>query len=169
MNISACFESTGSCIFSQPIFAKTLLVKKPCEMVTGFVNANFSLKTWKDDNNIKNRQYLQPAEILELTETLGIKPYLLENKCDRYGLPYRQNIQGFSSGCDGVSTILSLPQDVSCHVRESCTEISCCTETEIISRSLETKLIIDPCDFRLTVGIEKLSFDVDLFDFEWGK
>lgn len=72
-------------------------------------------------------------------------------------------------GCDGVSTILSLPRDVSCHVGESCTEISCCTETEIISRSLETKLIIDPCDFRLTVGIEKLSFDVDLFDFEWGK
>lgn len=72
-------------------------------------------------------------------------------------------------GCDGVSIVQSLPQKVSCHVGESCTEISCCTDTEMIARSLETKLIIAPCDFKLTVGIDRLSFDVDLFDFEWGR
>lgn len=53
---------------------------------------------WKADNNIKDREYLHPTEILRLTEALGIKPYLQKDKCDKYREPYSQNIQGFSSG-----------------------------------------------------------------------
>ncbi|XP_052067236.1 uncharacterized protein LOC127706620 [Mytilus californianus] len=168
MNISACFETTGSCMFSQRVLTKTLLVKKPCEWVTGFVNANFSVGKWKADNNLQDKQYLHPTEILRLTEALGIKPFLQKDKCDKYREPYSKNIQGFSSGCNEVLRTITIPQDVVCHVGELCTEISCCTETEIIARTLETKLIIDPCDFKLTIAIERLLFEVDLFHFEWG-
>ncbi|VDI45264.1 Hypothetical predicted protein [Mytilus galloprovincialis] len=127
-----------------------------------------SMGKWKADNNIQDGQNLHPTEILRLTEALGIKPYLQKDKCDKYREPYSQNIQGFSSGCKKVLPIYTIPQDVVCHVGELCTEISCCTETEIIARSLEVKLILDPCDFKLTVAIERLLFEVDLFHFEWG-
>jgi hypothetical protein len=35
--------------------------------------------------------------------------------------------------------------------------------------SMESEVKIDPCDFKLTVRIEKLTFEVTLFDYLWGK
>ena len=35
--------------------------------------------------------------------------------------------------------------------------------------SINTVLKLDPCDQRLTLGIESLVFNVSLYDFDWGK
>jgi hypothetical protein len=35
--------------------------------------------------------------------------------------------------------------------------------------SINTVLKLDPCDQRLTLGMENLVFNVSLYDFDWGK
>jgi hypothetical protein len=38
-----------------------------------------------------------------------------------------------------------------------------------IGHCINTVLKLDPCDQRLTIGIENLVFNVSLYGFDWGK
>lgn len=63
----------------------------------------------------------------------------------------------------------TLPFTVNCYIDQTCTAVKCCQEISQLSTTMETEVTIDPCDFMLTVRIEKLQFKVTLFDYEWGK
>jgi hypothetical protein len=58
---------------------------------------------------------------------------------------------------------------VSCHIPDSCTGIDCCVDVDIIGRSFRVFALLDACGYKLSVGIDKLKFDLTLFDYKWGK
>lgn len=56
-----------------------------------------------------------------------------------------------------------------CNIHNTCTAVECCVTAEQIGRSFRTFVNFEPCLFKLTVGIEQLTFDRLLFDYEWGQ
>lgn len=60
-------------------------------------------------------------------------------------------------------------QPITCHVDSSCGGLHCCINVASLSTTFATKLEVDPCNYKMTVGIEKLVFSKDLFTYEWGK
>ena len=58
---------------------------------------------------------------------------------------------------------------VSCHVPEYCTGVKCCVDADLIGRSFEAYVLLDACSNRMSVGVEKLKFDVSLLDYDFGK
>ena len=63
----------------------------------------------------------------------------------------------------------TLPFNTNCYIGQTCTDILCCMDVGMLGVSMESEVKIDPCDFKLTVRIEKLTFEVTLFDYQWGK
>ncbi|VDI23782.1 Hypothetical predicted protein, partial [Mytilus galloprovincialis] len=169
MNVSICFESSKPCLFDQIVFNNTKLTKKPCKWQTGFKNSNFSLFSWKSSVGINPSQSLTVVEIRKLEEILGIAPFLLDSPCQRYSWPYSPPINGWRSDCSQeIRNLPSLLSNMNCYIDQSCTAVQCCIDVNELGKSLEIGVEIDPCDFRLTVRIEKLSFDVTLYDYVWG-
>ncbi|VDI13107.1 Hypothetical predicted protein, partial [Mytilus galloprovincialis] len=170
MNVSICFESSKPCLIDQVVLNKTKLAKKPCKWQTGFKNSSFSLSSWKETSGVDPSQPLSQLEIQKLEETLGIAPFLLDNACQRFNSPYVPQTDGWKTDCSQeIRNLPSLLSNMNCYIDQSCTAVQCCIDVNELGKSLEIGVKIDPCDFRLTVRIEKLSFDVTLYDYMWGK
>ncbi|CAG2253142.1 unnamed protein product [Mytilus edulis] len=170
MNVSVCFESSKPCLIDQIVLNKTKLAKKPCKWQTGFKNSSFSLSAWKNSSDIDPSQPLSQLEIRKLEETLKIAPFLLDNACQRFNSPYVPQTDGWRTDCSQeIRNLPSLLSNMNCYIDQSCTSVQCCIDVNELGKSLEIGVKIDPCDFRLTVRIEKLSFDVTLHDYVWGK
>ena len=60
-------------------------------------------------------------------------------------------------------------QPITCHVDTSCGSLRCCINVASLSTTFTTRLEVDPCNYKMTVAIEKLVFSKDLFDYEWGQ
>ncbi|XP_038062441.1 uncharacterized protein LOC119732930 [Patiria miniata] len=81
-------------------------------------------------------------------------------------------IQPSQSGvCPHLPSLPTLPSGGVCHYSESCLGVECCLAVDlgIISRTLRAWLIVDPCDFKLSVGFENWSYNVTLLSYKWGK
>ncbi|VDI15760.1 Hypothetical predicted protein [Mytilus galloprovincialis] len=170
MNVSVCFESSKPCLIDQIVLNKTKLAKKPCKWQTGFKNLSFSLSAWKNSSDIDPSQPLSQLEIRKLEETLKIAPFLLDNACQRFNSPYVPQTDGWRTDCSQeIRNLPSLLSNMNCYIDQSCTAVQCCIDVNELGKSLEIGVEIDPCDFRLTVRIEKLSFEVTLHDYVWGK
>lgn len=63
----------------------------------------------------------------------------------------------------------ALHNNMNCYIDQTCTAVQCCVDVTELGKALEIGINIDPCDFRLSVRIEKLSFEVTLFDYIWGE
>lgn len=63
----------------------------------------------------------------------------------------------------------SLSPSVACHLLESCVGLMCCVENEILQRTFKIYFELDPCNSKLSLGIEKAFFNTSLTDFKWGK
>ncbi|XP_076086926.1 uncharacterized protein LOC143057501 [Mytilus galloprovincialis] len=168
MNVSVCFEFSKPCLIDQVVLNKTKLSKKPCKWQTGFKNSSFSLSSWKNSSDVDPSQPLNQLEIRQLEETLGIAPFLLDNACQRFNSPYIPQTDGWRTDCSqGIRNLPSLLSNMNCYIDQSCTAVQCCIDVNELGQSIEIGVEIDPCDFRLTVRIEKLSFDVTLYDYVW--
>lgn len=62
-----------------------------------------------------------------------------------------------------------LSGDLTCLIKDTCTSVSCCMDVNFLQRAFETYVTIDPCNYLLEVGIEKLYFNVSLNDFTFGR
>lgn len=73
--------------------------------------------------------------------------------------------------CNGT-LLTALPslagEDIVCYITSSCETVQCCINVPIISTTFNARLNVDPCNFLMTVEIEKLKFTKKLFDYEWG-
>lgn len=49
-----------------------------------------------------------------------------------------------------------------------CTGVQCCIENDVIQRTIEFSLLLDPCTNRLSISIEKARYNRTLGDFEYG-
>lgn len=67
-----------------------------------------------------------------------------------------------------LSQISSLPSDMVCQISNSCTRIDCCVGASPLSHHFHTYLDIDPCNFKISFGIDKLQFKFNLKDFTFG-
>ena len=67
--------------------------------------------------------------------------------------------------------IPALTDILTCSVHGDCLGIQCCVNLNLKVTELKMKawLIINPCDFKFSVGFEKLDLNFTLFTYEWGK
>ena len=75
-----------------------------------------------------------------------------------------------SSDCPHDISLPALPNGLmSCHIADYCTGITCCTDVDLIGRSITTSVDLDVCDYTLEVKIEKLSVNISLVDYQFNK
>ncbi len=58
---------------------------------------------------------------------------------------------------------------MSCQPTNHCTGVQCCLELDIIVTKLfvNVYVTIDPCDFKLSIGFGKWSFEKNLVELDW--
>lgn len=88
--------------------------------------------------------------------------------------PFVKTYDGFNYfmytlGCDQYVTLGGVPAGTTCHLYDFCTGVRCCSDIPLLDRSINTWLILDHCNYKLSVGFEKLSINVSLHDYEMGK
>jgi hypothetical protein len=47
--------------------------------------------------------------------------------------------------------------------------VSCCVDVPLIGKKINAYLTLDPCDYKLNLGIEKYQFEFSLLDFKFGE
>ncbi|XP_038050876.1 uncharacterized protein LOC119724026 [Patiria miniata] len=72
---------------------------------------------------------------------------------------------------DGDNCPVHIRDNFTCHIGSSCTSLHCCLNLDLKVTQISSKawFIIDPCDYTLSVGLERWFFNVSLFSYEWGK
>lgn len=78
------------------------------------------------------------------------------------------NILLFSACDEYVALSPFAGSNTTCHLFDFCTGVRCCSEVGMIRRSLHTFLIIDHCNYKLAVGIEKLVVNTSLHSYVYG-
>ena len=58
---------------------------------------------------------------------------------------------------------------VSCYLPSLCTGFQCCVDVPDLNMSFNAYLSVDPCNYMLTVGIEKFTFNKSLDHYTFGK
>jgi hypothetical protein len=72
------------------------------------------------------------------------------------------------SGCDQYVPLSPITSNSTCHVYEFCTGVRCCSDLPVLSRSINSWLILDHCNYKLSVGFEKFSYNISLHTFRFG-
>lgn len=75
----------------------------------------------------------------------------------------------FISECQQKVSLPSVANSTSCHLFTDCTSVTCCTDVNLINRSVRTSLILDPCQYSLEVQIERLTVNISLMEYDFGK
>ncbi|XP_033637389.1 uncharacterized protein LOC117298318 isoform X2 [Asterias rubens] len=127
-------------------------------------NATFSLP---GDGSIAGYLDTLAGEITDVAvdlvlDTLGLKNFIQTDSC---GLPPATS----DDGCP-VQFPTGRPT-VSCRINSHCTSLHCCLNLDLKVTQLSSKawLDIDPCDFKLSIGMGMWYFNISLFSYEWGK
>lgn len=63
----------------------------------------------------------------------------------------------------------TLSGPLTCQLTDSCTGIQCCVEIKEIGKSIDVFVILDACNYQFAAGIEKLTFNQSLLNYEFGK
>ena len=63
---------------------------------------------------------------------------------------------------------ISSNTDLTCRLYDTCTGVSCCVDVDEIQTSLEAYVIINGCDQKLEIGVERLNFTVSLGNYPYG-
>lgn len=58
---------------------------------------------------------------------------------------------------------------VRCNMGYTCDTVSCCVDVEDLGRTMEVSLSIDHCNRKLTLQLERLSEEISLVDYKWGR
>ncbi|VDH92137.1 Hypothetical predicted protein [Mytilus galloprovincialis] len=170
VNISACLESSGICQFEQTLMKEVQLPKPSCHMNLGFKNPNFTLAEFLSQNELNfDGSHLSSYTTSMLLHDLGVAPFLLKRQCDSSGLPYYPRKKGWNKDCQKEVTLIALKESTACHLYDFCTGITCCTNVEMIGRSINTYLTLDPCNKRMSIGIEKFTVNISLLNYNYGK
>lgn len=63
----------------------------------------------------------------------------------------------------------TLSGPLTCQLTDTCTGIQCCVEIKEIGKSIDVFVILDACNYKFAAGIEKLTFNQSLLNYEFGK
>lgn len=72
------------------------------------------------------------------------------------------------TACEKNVSLPSLPPTTVCVFTESCSGFDCCTFVELLNRTVHTVFRIDPCAEMLTLGIESVTRNITLSEYQWG-
>ncbi|XP_076116682.1 uncharacterized protein LOC143084161 [Mytilus galloprovincialis] len=169
LEFSICLEK-DKCATKLPLFTKQLIPQPFCDMNMNFSITDVSLSEWMKDKGLQLGQSLSTALANRLLDELGLSPFMNEEQCDRYTGVFAGTVDGWNSqDCPLNMTLPKIHSSVSCYIPDYCTGISCCIEVGKIGKSFSTYALMDACNWKLSVGIEKRSFNISLSNYEWGK
>ncbi|KAK3101652.1 hypothetical protein FSP39_005219 [Pinctada imbricata] len=166
MNIKVCLEAQGNCLFILPIFDNVKLPKQPCTASQKFADPDFSLSLWQAVNNVPSP--VRGINLDKLLDKLGMSSYLLDSPCSKTDPQFVNATSGWDDACPNGVTKPSLGDPFTCHLMSTCTGVECCINVDTLDRTIHTYVIMDSCNFILRVGIEKLKFDINYRDHDFG-
>ncbi|KAJ8320502.1 hypothetical protein KUTeg_002089 [Tegillarca granosa] len=174
LTVTICFSMDGE-RYCVPVDEGLLLMQKeqiPICDAKNFTNfKNFSLSDWYKDKQLDLTQQLSKGAVDLLLQQLGMADFFSKTPCKIKRSPYTPNVRGFHNNC--TLTLFKLPDiskyPIACFIPDYCTGIDCCGTLDKLGLSLRTYVYLDTCDYRLFGGIETITFNITLFDYEWGK
>ncbi|XP_052071180.1 uncharacterized protein LOC127709616 [Mytilus californianus] len=170
MDITVCMERAGPCEVILNVFKDTRLPKPVCNWKTDFIISDFSIENFLSSKGLSPTLSKLPTEVLlQLSNKLGISSFYMENQCNRADTPYVPNKDGWNKDCLEKVNLPILSNGTTCHLSDDCIGVTCCTDVDLISRSISTSLKLDPCEYTLQVQIEKLIVNISLIDYQFGK
>ncbi|KAK3612535.1 hypothetical protein CHS0354_024512 [Potamilus streckersoni] len=168
LSISVCLDASKPCVNHVPIMQKARIPKTLCHWDKGFIIKDFSLDKYLSEHGLNHVGRLSGPPLYQLFETLGIGRYIEDKQCDRNLHPYLSQENGWNSDCPLNVDARPLPSIASCYISERCSAVECCLEAKAIGHTFRTYLTLDPCDFRLIIGIERMKLNISLATFKWG-
>ncbi|KAJ8320500.1 LOW QUALITY PROTEIN: hypothetical protein KUTeg_002087 [Tegillarca granosa] len=169
MEVMVCFESSKPCALTVNVLTDSRLPKPECEWNRGFIKPDFSINSWMDENGLTGRNQLDVDSVSKLLHDLGIAPYMKDTQCNRKDLPYFPHSNGWNTACKLPTTLEPLDNTTSCHLDSTCTGVTCCTDVQLLGRSFNTYIYLDPCNYKMTVQIEKLKVEYSLLSYKWNR
>ncbi|VDI70198.1 Hypothetical predicted protein [Mytilus galloprovincialis] len=166
MTAKACFKS--SCIPNVKIFDGTEIPQPVCDMNANFNLKNFSLTDWADRVGTDIGQQLNSQFKQLLIEQLGLDILLKKPSCNRSNTTYSPATNGWKNDCP-IMTPSPITVPASCYIPDYCTGVDCCFDFDYLDLHLNFYLYIDTCNYVIRAGIESLTFEISLFDYNWGE
>lgn len=68
-----------------------------------------------------------------------------------------------------VSWTMTPDVGIPCHISSLCTGIECCVHANNLLRDFQTRVVVDPCQFVVSIGIDNYIRNISLSKFEYGK
>ncbi|XP_069109898.1 uncharacterized protein [Argopecten irradians] len=103
-------------------------------------------------------------------DALKITDFLLDTPCQLTSGSYSLATNGVYNECGPLTSALPIiTEPAACHIPSFCTGVYCCMEPNDVDIAFQAFVEFFPCQFEMKMGIEKLTFTVSLFDFEFGK
>ncbi|CAG2190131.1 unnamed protein product [Mytilus edulis] len=149
------------------------LMDSPCSRLNGSYVPHSS--RWNDskfniDNLYEDRKYLVNVNLTLTFEAGG--PETSHHVIFKNTLFPKQSCDWSSdfhiSNCAMNMTLPPLSSDVSCHVTSLCTGIQCCVDNELLNRTLDFSILLDPCEKRLSISIEQTRYNTTFSNINWG-
>ncbi|XP_052067239.1 uncharacterized protein LOC127706622 [Mytilus californianus] len=170
VNVSVCFESLKKCEFSFTVLKEARLAKPSCDFDKTFTITDFSLRSYLTEIGLDGSTSLLPAhQISELLHYLDIAQFLLQDQCNQQELPFAPSKNGWNKGCPKQLSLPPLDNTTRCHLHDFCTGVTCCTDVRILDRTVTTYFKLDPCNWKLFIGIERMTHTINLLDYKFGK
>jgi hypothetical protein len=70
--------------------------------------------------------------------------------------------------CPAIVGLPALPALTSCNIPDYCTGVDCCVDVNLLGKSFNAFVSLDPCNLQLRVGIENWIFNLTLVNYNWG-
>ncbi|XP_076086791.1 uncharacterized protein LOC143057371 [Mytilus galloprovincialis] len=160
VNLTLTFEAGGPETSHHVIFKNTLFPKQSCDWSSDFHISNFSYNKWATDRGHNPDESLPSDLLAKLLEETNLQGYLKEPQCELS--------TNWTKDCAMNMTLPPLSSDVSCHVTSLCTGIQCCVDNELLNRTLDFSILLDPCEKRLSISIEQTRYNTTFSNINWG-
>ncbi|XP_060567959.1 uncharacterized protein LOC132726631 [Ruditapes philippinarum] len=165
LNVSVCYEANSACHSEITILDNALLPKMTCQWDNDFVNEDFSLDSWLEENGLGNADDMDPNWIRILSDDLHLTQYF-DDECKFSDFNASQDM--WDNDCPFDIQTIELTESVTCHIPTFCTGVQCCIRSDVFQRNIQTFVYLHACTNIIEIGIEKMQFSLDLNSYDWG-
>ncbi|XP_060596419.1 uncharacterized protein LOC132750447 [Ruditapes philippinarum] len=162
VGVKLCWDKS-SCVIDAMLLDGVKLYVPLCDWDSNILINGFSLLNWKADNGLGSADNIDGLLSDQLFEHLQLAQYL-GAQCDT---------DDFGSSITPTDCALGLPSwfddnaELQCGFQNSCSNISCCLMMKPLGRSFTINVDIQPCEFQISISIEKFKKVVSLNDYQW--
>lgn len=75
----------------------------------------------------------------------------------------------FFTDCIEDVTLLTIPSNAACNLHSTCTNVDCCMYVDFLQQGFHSFVRLDPCNHKLSFGLDRLTETVDLNGYAFGK